>query len=470
MKRPHLFWFFCLTLALPLSFLFLQDNAPIRAESIVPTENGTSRRYIELVPVVDISDFGYQSIQVPADQFSAHESEMTSLGQIHDSRRGGGSDPQNPYAVVRQKGPYFAAPGAVVRFEIVLANYESRSHTFQLSDALPADLRYMPDLSDGLTYEPGTRTLSWQGTLEPGNLDYLIENSPVSLPYLDLAYFGIGNLCDEFVADGKDCDDVTVTFNLGINGYTAGLYGQDLSQLTLSSNGLLLGLRGADSATTDINGYADNWWLPSAPLPGVLLAGLWHDTNMGGATSPASGRWHAAVIHGLIAGYNVFYVQWHDAPHAEDPDLTTRHAIALVLSNEGALAGHGFYIYDNISDPARLVSLGYTIGIGDRPGLRGTTYAYAACCGEPRPPQGYPPAAGTTLHLQPVLFGERNNYRRTFSFAAIVEGQVPETIANTVYVTSNSSEPALADVWATHYLYVRWQTYLPLLRAEGAAP
>jgi hypothetical protein len=134
-----------------------------------------------------------------------------------------------------------------------------------------------------------------------------------------------------------------------------------------------------------------------------------------------NGRFHAAIISGLIEGHDVFYAQWHDVPHTNNPDLTARHAIALLLNGDAstssaqvsagsaqALAGHVFFIYDNISDPAQLVAQGYTIGIADKLGSRGVTYAYAPCCGDARPPQGYPPAAGTTLHLRPFLFGADN--------------------------------------------------------------
>ena len=134
------------------------------------------------------------------------------------------------------------------------------------------------------------------------------------------------------------------------------------------------------------------------------------------------------------------------------------------------MAGHAFFIYDNISGPAQMVAQGYTIGIEDKLGVRGVTYAYAPCCGDPQPPQGYPPTAGTTLHLRPVLFGADNDYTRTFNYEAIVNGQVPETITNTAVATSSSDDPALAHVWSTHYLYVRLQTYIPLLRFDEVAP
>lgn len=459
MKRPYFFWPMCLFLALMLSLFLFLDNAQSNAGSTSMIIVGPGQRYTENIPVIDISDFGYRPVQVPAPEAPAR------LKQGSGVKQGGGSDPQNPYAVIRQTGLTFASPGAVAHFEITLANYESLTHTYRLSDILPAGLDYVPGSADGLIYEPKTETLSWRGALAPGDLDYLIEESPVTIPYLDLADFGAVNLCDDFVAGGEDCDEVTVTFNLGINGYTTNLYGQVLSQLSVSSNGLVMG-----DDIGNPNPHSHNQWLPDAAAPGFLLAGLWRDSNMGGVTTPANGRWHAAIISGLIEDHDVFYAQWHDAPHADDPNLTARYAIAVVLNGDVSLAGYAFFVYDNISDPAQTVARGYTIGIEDKLGLRGTTYAYAPCCGDPWPPQGYPPVAGTTLHLRPVLFGANNEYQRTFSFEAIVDGQVPETIVNTAAATSSSADPALANVWATHYLYVRLQTYLPLLRADEVAP
>jgi uncharacterized repeat protein (TIGR01451 family) len=446
---------------------------------------GPGRRYTETIPVIDIRDYGYQPMQLPNE--AINNSQVTKRPwspTISQLDGGGGSDPNNPYAVIRKTGPAFLQPGGTAHYEISLANYESITHTYQLTDTLPPQLAYVPgsatSTTDGdrprsvqasdLIYDPATRTLAWQGELSPGHLDYVIEENSLTLPYLDLADFGAVNLCEDLIANGEDCDDVTVTFNLGVNGYTTNLYGETLTQLVVSSNGIVLAGDGPDSQPQS----GHNQWLPDATPPGHLLAGLWRDVDMGGADTGTSGRWHAAIISGLIEGHSVFYAQWHNAPHANDPDLTARNAIAILLNDDGNtsagsaqdMAGHAFFIYDNISDPAQTVAQGYTIGIEDKLGVRGVTYAYAPCCGDPQPPQGYSPAAGTTLHLRPVLFGAANDYHRTFSYEAIVNGQVPETITNTAVATSSSGNPALASVWSTHYLYVRLPTYIPLLRFE----
>jgi len=435
---------------------------------------GPGQRYTETIPVIDIHAHGYQPITLPTGS-PVNNSPFTI--QTSPLTWGGGSDPNNPYAVIRKTGLTFMQTGGTARYEITLANYESITRTYQLVDTLPSGLSYVPDSAtstgsvqaNGLAYDASTHTLRWQGELAPGNLDYVIEptHSP-ALPYLDLAAFGAANLCDEFITNGESCDDVSVTFNLGVNGYTTSLYGEVLSQLTVSSNGLIFAPDTAVSHT-----YAHNQWLPDATTPGFVLAGLWRDTDMGSGDVSPNGRFHAAIISGLIEGHNVFYAQWHDVPQASNPDLTARHAIALLLNGDAStssaqnLAGQVFFIYDNISDPAQLVAQGYTIGIADKLGARGVTYAYAPCCGDAQPPQGFPPAAGTTLHLRPVLFGADDAYSRTFSYEAVVTAPVPETIANTAVVTSSSPDPALTSAWSTHYLYVRRQLFLPLAIGGG---
>ncbi|HID54154.1 MAG TPA: DUF11 domain-containing protein, partial [Anaerolineae bacterium] len=260
--------------------------------------------------------------------------------------------------------PTYLQPGGTARYGITLANYESVIHTYRLTDTLPSQLAYVPNPADDLTYDPATRTLAWQGEVSPGHLDYVIDENSLTLPYLDLADFGAVNLCDDFIANGEDCDDVTVTFNLGVNGYTANLYGETLTQLVISSNGIALAGDTPDSQPQS----GHNQWLPDASPPGHLLAGLWRDADM-----TNSGRFHAAIISSLIEGYDVFYAQWHDAPHVNDPDLTARHAIVIVLNGDGALTGHAFFIYDNISDPTQTIAQGYTIGIEDKLGVRGVS-------------------------------------------------------------------------------------------------
>jgi hypothetical protein len=60
-----------------------------------------------------------------------------------------------------------------------------------------------------------------------------------------------------------------------------------------------------------------------------------------------------------------------------------------------------------------------------------------------------------------VLLGADNDYQRTFRYQAIAGGQVPGVIANTAEAASTSADPALAYVWSTHYLSLRFLNYIP---------
>lgn len=438
-------------------FLVLSFSAPAQGQHRPEGSSPNNHRYYETIPVYHVE----KPVLTLSEQYVQSG---TAVSQASGS-------PTNPYASLYLDAPTFMQPGSIATYEITLANFESITHTYTLTNALPPHLQYIPGTaSDGLTYDPATRTFTWQGELEPAQLEYVITDNTASLPYLDLADFGAANLCDDFIAAGGGCDDVMVTFNLGINNYRANLYGEEMAEVTITSNGLALVSNAPSNSPTNPN----NQWLPDSTPPGHLLAGLWRDGDLGGgdtadggADTTNGGRWHAAIISGWIDGHDVFYAQWHNAPHKQDPDLTVRHAIAIILNGDSSHVGHAYYIYDNVSNPAQAINLGYTIGLEDKLGTRGVTWAYAPCCGDPNPPQGVPPTPGTTLHLQPVLLGAGNNYTRTFTYQVKVAGVVPEMIANTVYAASDSSDPALSYMWDTHYLFARLQYYLPLITWSG---
>ncbi|MBK8989490.1 MAG: hypothetical protein IPM39_26110 [Chloroflexi bacterium] len=159
----------------------------------------------------------------------------------------------------------------------------------------------------------------------------------------------------------------------------------------------------------------------------------------------------------------MFYAQWHDAPHADNPDLTSRFAIALTVDRQGQeppdSGSELFYLYDHIAQPDALTAAGYAIGLQDSAGQRGFTYAYA---GPDTPSRGFPPAPGTTLRWQPHFYG--SDYSRSFAYRARVTGSIPETAVNTATTTWSNGRTE----WATHYLAIRHQTYLPLLFGGGA--
>ena len=107
-----------------------------------------------------------------------------------------------------------------------------------------------------------------------------------------------------------------------------------------------------------------------------------------------------------------------------------------------------------------MVAAGYAIGLQDSAGQRGFTYAYAGP--DAAPPRGAPPTQGTTLRWQPHFYGA--DYSRSFHYRVRVTGAVPETAVNTAITTWSDGR----SEWATHYLAIRHQTYLPLLFVGGA--
>lgn len=362
-------------------------------------------------------------------------------------------DLENNYLPLEKSGPLYAEPGSIIPFEIRLTNYEAVSRTYTLTDVLPLEYipidRYPSDpTSEHLAYDPASHTMTWQGTLEPAHLDYVLEET-APIPYLDLGQFGAANLCDDFAANNLPCHDVSVTFNLGLSGYRFNFYGQELTSLTVSSDGYITS--GEETSST-------NQWLPHTATPNHLLAGFWRHNDF-----TPGGRWHVGIIADWINGEDVFYTQWHDAPQSVNPNATVQHAIAILLESSQV-----YYLYQTITQPDQELLHGYTIGYEDRLGERGFTYAYAPCCGNNPPPQGVPPVPGTTLHLRPTLLGADNDHTRLFTYQVVVWGQIPEVIPSTVFVQSDSGDPILNYQWATHYLYMRWLTYLPVLfRSEG---
>ena len=184
MQIPHLIRNIVFLLMMPMLLITLtqsQAEADWSASSRT-TATGPGHRYTETIPVIDIEVHGYRPASLPTasvnhSQFTIHNSPLT---------RGGGSDPNNPYAVLRKTGPTFLSPGSTAQYAITLNNFESITRTYQLTETLPAELTYITTSNNELAYDDNTHTLSWQGELAPGNLDYIIEEHSPALPYLDL--------------------------------------------------------------------------------------------------------------------------------------------------------------------------------------------------------------------------------------------------------------------------------------------
>ena len=62
-----------------------------------------------------------------------------------------------------------------------------------------------------------------------------------------------------------------------------------------------------------------------------------------------------------------------------------------------------------------------------------------------------------------MIYGQ--NFSHTFTYSVQVGGQIPQTIANTAEVTTDSDDPSLIYGWSTHYLYLRYLTFLPFVES-----
>ena len=103
-RSNWLIFFLLISLLLPALFL-LSDAAADENGFSDMVATGIGQRYTETIPVIDIRNFGYQPMSVTSDP-------------INNSQliRGGGSDPHNPYAVIRKTAPKFLHPGATVHY------------------------------------------------------------------------------------------------------------------------------------------------------------------------------------------------------------------------------------------------------------------------------------------------------------------------------------------------------------------
>jgi hypothetical protein len=189
------------------------------------------------------------------------------------------------------------------------------------------------------------------------------------------------------------------------------------------------------------------------------MAGLWRDIDMSGGV----GDWYAAVITGLLSNPadKVFYVNWHNAGQFGAPLTTSRNAIAIVLDGQSEPAGRIYFIYDDITNGDKLNSEGFSIGVENKTGTEGLTYAFAPCLSAScvaAEAVGSLPADGTTLRLDPAIVG--GSSARIFTYRVEVTAVPPSLITNTVTATSDgpaSELVALAD------LLVEYRVYLPLV-------
>ncbi|HSJ54004.1 MAG TPA: S8 family serine peptidase [Anaerolineae bacterium] len=344
----------------------------------------------------------------------------------------------DPLLLTKEAGTLTAQAGDVVAYTVTLRNRDSVANNYTLVDTLPQGVEYVAgSATGGLVYNAATRQLTRNGQIGPGAIDYSI--TPVDpLPYLNLQELGVPGICASYFP--TDCDDKAIAWGLGAERYT--FYGETMDEIIQSSNGMLFGRDGWLGQACP----ACNQFLPQPTEINQVMAGLWRDAlpGIGG-----KGELYGAIVTGVLNNPDdrAFYANWHDVAQWGALTITTRNAIAVVLDGQSEPAGRVYYIYSNIT--GNLATNGYTVGVEDKYGDQGTTWAFAQCSGSaciPHAPVGSPPANGTTLRLDPVIAG--TDWIRTFTYQVRVTTPTGSLLTNVAQATSTSPEPEAQSMWA----------------------
>lgn len=369
-----------------------------------------------------------------------------------------------------KSGPSYATPGQILTYEIWLDNLDVMTHTFALTDTLPPGVVYIPgSASGGVVYEPQTRQFTWQGEIGPGTRGYTATAVYPPPPYVNLGDIdpSLPDLCD--AGSGRSlgwsktwrpgvgisqsrggCDDTAVTLDLSPDAIT--FYDETFDSVRASSNGALLG----PTANLEIGCHPCPQRLPNPTQLNHIIAGLWRDLDL-----DSSGQWYAAYLNGWLPGETVLYVNWHNAAQWGDALLTSRHAVALPLDGQGGVDGRIYFVYDHISEPDRLLSHGYTIGVENGAGSEGLTLAHAPCLDAvclPGASVGAPPAAPAAFRLNPATVG--GSSARLFTYRVQVTAETATLLTNQVDVTS---EGPMAQMTAVADTLVQYRRLLPII-------
>lgn len=429
-------------------------STSVWAVSVIGASPGLT---VTVTPTIfTVGGSGVKELQIEAD--------VTAFNAARDGRNGWGfawivlesAGQETLHLPLAVKKPYTSAPllltkepsalaaltGSTVQYTLQLANLDGVTNTYSLTDTLPAGVDYvLGSATGGLVYNAGTRQLTWTGEIDPGSIEYTIS-AVDPLPYVNLGDepFNWPGICATYF--DPDCDDVALIYDLAGVGRSYTFYGETLTEIDQSSNSMIFGPEGWLGSACS----ACNQFLPEPQEINQVLAGLWRDVHPGAG---GQGEFYGGLLVGLLDNPSdvVFYGNWHDVGQFDDPTITTRHAIAIVLDGQSEPAGRIYYIYDDITGD--LTTNGYTVGVENKTGTMGETWAYAPCDGSAciyHDPLGSPPANGTTLRLDPLL--PTGNYTRTFTYEVQVTASAGTLLTNRAEVSSTSSDPEAAHMWA----------------------
>jgi uncharacterized repeat protein (TIGR01451 family) len=321
-----------------------------------------------------------------------------------------------------------ANQGDTLTYSINVANNNTVQTTYTVSDQLPPDLVYQNlSATGGLSYDPGTHTLTGQATLAPINLSLVptgtstIYQKGDPATSLDLLPYCSSTdvTCDEDVFDIGPVD----IYYLGVH-YT---------DVMISSNGFL-----AFGSTAVAPSYLPQQ-LPDPTTPNNVIAPLWTDLDFGAATS-----------HWLVwntATQTVFEWQNAEAFGTSGADLynfeiwftdgTSNITFAYGPLDDDLVHQNPDYIFD--------------VGAENASGSTGMSYYYFDGI---NPTIGIPPAQGTDLQVVNAVASA------TMTFQANVDLTQPKLPVVTNMATEVNNNDAIMNAAVA---YTTIQTYTELL-------
>ena len=306
--------------------------------------------------------------------------------------------------------------------------------TLTVSDTLPAGVTFVDSsesemvmngmTSSPLSYDMGTNTVSWEGTLDTPSLQMTEMASPFG-GFVDLPGLGV-----EAAGCSTVCDDTSITFT-GLPEFE--YLGQTYTTLQVSSNGFAVpgGTDNAfSSAPTD---------LPDSSTPNNILAPFWTDLDLDGTNPDDTGGGNIFVATLTCGGPQCgIFVQWDEAEVFGDPAAVHTFQLQIVLP---AFGGGVFYSYDTLSaDADEIVSVGAENATGT---IGATAYTVLPMA----TPTGTRPTPGTDLQVVQSAGGTA-----TLSFDVVadaINGSVTNTatISDGVTTLEASATTVIADAF-----------------------
>lgn len=214
-------------------------------------------------------------------------------------------------ALIKEADVSQTVQGGIATYTITLANTDVVTHTFALTDTIPANAAYVPaSATGGLIYDAAGEELTWSGVIGPSGFTV----APGAAPY---GYVALSAFTAP-ASKPSNADDGGVIYNVPAFNY----FGQTYTQIIWSVNGTVE----AGAASLLATGGA-NQAMPGVALPNNLLAPWWTDLDM-----TSAGNWYIAVL--ADASNNYLVVEWKDVPRYADPTSLATFQVWIQLGSD----------------------------------------------------------------------------------------------------------------------------------------